>query len=101
MPAAGAAHPIEARGRETRGEQSCAAAAPAAAADPSPPAPLLPPWAPPCRLRPRPLAADFGSVLEPVPEPAWLAAVPRVPPPGEGRGQRRSSRLVASAASGH
>lgn len=101
IPAAGAARPIGARGRETRREWSCAAAAPAAAADPSPPAPLLPPWAPPRRLRLRPLAADFGSVLEPVPEPAWLAAGPRVPPAGEGRGQRRSSKLVVSAASGH
>lgn len=61
-PGGGAARPVRTRGRETRGERSCAAAAaaPAAAADPPPPAPLFPPPAP-RRLRTRPLAASIGS----------------------------------------
>ncbi|XP_053061540.1 collagen alpha-1(I) chain-like [Acinonyx jubatus] len=102
IPAAGTVRPAGARGRETRGERSCAAtaAAPAAAADPSPPAPLLPPRAPPRRLRSRPLAAGLGSVPVPVPAPAWPAAVPAVSPRGVGRGGCTSAATLASAPSG-
>lgn len=104
IPAAGTVRPAGARGRETRGERSCAAtaAAPAAAADPSPPAPLLPPPAPPRRLLSRPLAAGFGSVLVRFPAPAWPEAVPGVPPGGVGRGGRSSAMTatLASAPSG-